>query len=144
MEADMEFDAEQTPPLPGFRLAKFEVFNWGTSMGRLFVRPQGQTTLLIGENGSGKSTLVDALLTLLVRPQPAITTWRRVRRKMNATSGLIFAVLMIGPSERGDDRKSSTSERSQSLQRFLACFENVAKQRKFTIARYSISTMTTP
>src|SRR4051794_39712538 len=56
----------------GFRLHKLEVYNWGTfdSMrGAVHtVRPCGATALLIGQNGSGKSTLVDALLTLLVRP----------------------------------------------------------------------------
>ncbi len=58
------------PPLPGYRLAKLEVYNWGTFDGAVYsVQPRGQTTLLVGENGSGKSTLVDALLTLLVRPQ---------------------------------------------------------------------------
>ncbi|MCY2982623.1 MAG: AAA family ATPase [Planctomycetota bacterium] len=58
------------PPLLGYRLAKLEVYNWGTFDGAVYsVQPRGQTTLLVGENGSGKSTLVDALLTLLVRPQ---------------------------------------------------------------------------
>ena len=58
------------PPLPGYRLAKLEVYNWGTFDSSVYsVQPRGQTTLLVGENGSGKSTLVDALLTLLVRPQ---------------------------------------------------------------------------
>jgi len=56
----------------GYRLHKLEIFNWGTfdsSEGNIHtVRPQGATTLLIGQNGSGKSTLVDALLTLLVKP----------------------------------------------------------------------------
>jgi uncharacterized protein YPO0396 len=56
----------------GYRLHKLEVYNWGTfdsSRGNIHtVRPEGATTLLIGQNGSGKSTLVDALLTLLVRP----------------------------------------------------------------------------
>lgn len=58
------------PPEAGFRLAKLEVYNWGTFDGEVYsVAPRGTTTLLVGENGSGKSTLVDALLTLLVRPQ---------------------------------------------------------------------------
>lgn len=56
----------------GYRLYKLEMYNWGTfdsSQGHVHtVRPEGATTLLIGQNGSGKSTLVDALLTLLVRP----------------------------------------------------------------------------
>ncbi len=45
------------------------------------MQPRGQTTLLIGENGSGKSTLVDAMLTLLVRPQTGTITWRRCHQK---------------------------------------------------------------
>lgn len=57
---------------PGFRLHKLEVYNWGTFDSKdgtvHLVRPEGYTTLLIGQNGSGKSTLVDAILTLLVRP----------------------------------------------------------------------------
>jgi uncharacterized protein YPO0396 len=57
---------------PGYRLAYFEVFNWGTfdsSRGQIYrMEPQGRTALLVGQNGSGKSTLVDALLTLLVQP----------------------------------------------------------------------------
>src|SRR5580698_4832610 len=68
---DESFLTEPTPPR-GFRLHKLEVYNWGTfdsPGGEVHtVRPEGQTTLLIGQNGSGKSTLVDALLTLLVRP----------------------------------------------------------------------------
>src|SRR6185437_3688439 len=56
----------------GYRLVKLELFNWGTfdsTNGAVHsVRPEGATTLLIGQNGSGKSTMVDSLLTLLVRP----------------------------------------------------------------------------
>lgn len=53
----------------GFRLHKLEVFNWGTFDGQVYtVRPNGDSSLLVGQNGSGKSTLVDALLTLLVKP----------------------------------------------------------------------------
>ena len=65
-----ETNDEARPPPPGFRLSKLEVYNWGTFDGTVYsVQPRGDTTLLVGENGSGKSTLVDALLTLLVRPQ---------------------------------------------------------------------------
>lgn len=62
--------ADLRPPLPGYRLSKLEVYNWGTFDGAVHsVLPDCKTTLLVGENGSGKSTLIDALLTLLVRPQ---------------------------------------------------------------------------
>lgn len=53
----------------GLRLARLEVYNWGTFNGHIHaITPQGGTALLTGSNGSGKSSLVDALLTLLVAP----------------------------------------------------------------------------
>lgn len=51
----------------GFKLHRYEVFNWGTFHQHCWVMDQqGASSLLTGENGSGKSTLVDGLLTLLV------------------------------------------------------------------------------
>lgn len=55
---------------PGFRLARFEVLNWGTFGARVWrIEPGGDNALLTGDIGSGKSTLVDALTTLLVPPR---------------------------------------------------------------------------
>lgn len=57
-------------PLPGFRLRRLELLNWGTFNEKVAVfAPNGRWTLLVGENGSGKSTAVDALRTLLVPPR---------------------------------------------------------------------------
>ncbi len=54
----------------GFRLQRFEVYNWGTFDGRVWVvDAKGDNSLLTGDIGSGKSTLVDALTTLLVPAQ---------------------------------------------------------------------------
>jgi uncharacterized protein YPO0396 len=56
--------------LPGFRLERLELWNWGTSHGDAQVlEPFGGWTLLVGDNGSGKSTAIDALRTLLVPPR---------------------------------------------------------------------------
>jgi uncharacterized protein YPO0396 len=45
----------------GFRLEKFEVYNWGTFKDQVWQLEVGSgTALLVGANGSGKSTLVDA------------------------------------------------------------------------------------
>lgn len=53
--------------LSGFRLARLEVFNWGTFDGRVWtLQLDGKNGLLTGDIGSGKSTLVDAITTLLV------------------------------------------------------------------------------
>ena len=57
-------------PLPGFRLRRVEMLNWGTFHEKVAVlAPDGRWTLLVGENGSGKSTAVDAIRTLLVPPR---------------------------------------------------------------------------
>ena len=56
--------------LPGFRLERLELWNWGTFHGEAEVlEPRGGWALLVGDNGSGKSTAVDALRTLLVPPR---------------------------------------------------------------------------
>jgi len=63
----------------GFKLDRFEVYNWGTFDEKVWmIEPKSFGALLTGENGSGKSTLVDALLTLLVP---------NVKRNYNLASG---------------------------------------------------------
>ena len=56
--------------LPGYRLERLELLNWGTfhGEGQVFA-PHGGWSLLVGDNGSGKSTAIDALRTLLVPPR---------------------------------------------------------------------------
>jgi uncharacterized protein YPO0396 len=63
----MDLEGLQPDRLPGCRLQRLEVYNWGTfhhdawsfSVG-------GRNALLTGDIGSGKSTLVDAITTLLL------------------------------------------------------------------------------
>ncbi len=53
--------------LPGCRLRRLEVFNWGTFDQRVWsLHIEGRNALLTGDIGSGKSTLVDAITTLLL------------------------------------------------------------------------------
>lgn len=55
------------PNETGFRLCKYEIWNWGTFDHQIWtIEPGGETALLTGANASGKTTLVDGLLTLLV------------------------------------------------------------------------------
>lgn len=62
--------ADGSRPLPGWRLRRLEMHNWGTFHGKVSsLFPDDRWTLLVGENGSGKSTAVDALRTLLVPPR---------------------------------------------------------------------------
>ena len=57
-------------PRSGYRLERFELYNWGTFTDRVWsLAPRGENVLVTGDIGSGKSTLVDAITTLLVPPQ---------------------------------------------------------------------------
>ena len=54
-------------PLAGFRLARLELYNWGTFDARVWtLRTHARNALVTGDIGSGKSTIVDALTTLLL------------------------------------------------------------------------------
>jgi len=56
--------------LPGYRLERLELLNWGTFHGEgQVLAPRGAWSLVVGDNGSGKSTAIDALRTLLVPPR---------------------------------------------------------------------------
>jgi uncharacterized protein YPO0396 len=51
----------------GFRLARLELYNWGTFDQRVWaLTPDGRNALVTGDIGSGKSTIVDAVTTLLL------------------------------------------------------------------------------
>ena len=53
--------------VPGSRLQRLEVFNWGTFDQKVWsFELGGRNALLTGDIGSGKSTLVDAITTLLL------------------------------------------------------------------------------
>jgi uncharacterized protein YPO0396 len=62
-----DLDAVQPDRLPGCRLQRLEVFNWGTFDTKVWTfEVGGRNALLTGDIGSGKSTLVDAITTLLL------------------------------------------------------------------------------
>lgn len=125
------------PPPPGFRLAKFEIYNWGTFDGAVYsVQPRGQTTLLIGENGSGKSTLVDALLTLLVRPQTrnynvAAGATKNERDERTYIRGAYDRTL--GDAGRPQVQYLRSGRGHYTV--LLACFENASPARCFTVCQ---------
>jgi len=59
--------AEASDPRSGFRLARLEVYNWGTFDQRVWMlRTDARNALVTGDIGSGKSTIVDAITTLLL------------------------------------------------------------------------------
>lgn len=70
---NLPFNFAESEERAGFRLHRFEVFNWGTFDKHVWkIEPTGHNALLTGDIGSGKSTLVDALTTLLVPAQKIV------------------------------------------------------------------------
>ena len=66
----IDLEVLQPDRLPGCRLQRLEVYNWGTFDQRTWVFDvNGRNALLTGDIGSGKSTLVDAVTTLLLPAQ---------------------------------------------------------------------------
>ena len=54
IQPELASDTEQA----GFRLRRFEVYNWGTFNGRVWrLSPDGANMLLTGDIGSGKSKI---------------------------------------------------------------------------------------
>jgi uncharacterized protein YPO0396 len=85
----------------GYRLQRFEVFNWGTFDKRVWtLEPAGENSLVTGDIGSGKSTLVDAITTLLV-PAQRITYNKAAGAELKERT-LRSYVLGHYKSERGD------------------------------------------
>lgn len=95
----------------GFRLHRFEVFNWGTFHERVWkLHPAGDNILLTGDIGSGKSTLVDAITTLLVPAQKI--SYNKAAGADAHERSLRTYVLGHYKSERGD---SGMAARAVSL-----------------------------
>lgn len=136
-------DPFSLPTGPGFRLQKVQIMNWGTfdsTKGQIHtVRPNGRTSLLIGQNGCGKSTLVDALLTLLVRP--GVRNYNVAagstggKRERDERSYLLGA---YGHASSDSDNRASTlflRAEGRTLSVLLAFFQNAATNHGFTIAQ---------
>ncbi|MDA8358026.1 MAG: SbcC/MukB-like Walker B domain-containing protein [Actinomycetota bacterium] len=65
-----DFESVRRERLPGTRLMRVEVYNWGTFDRDVWsFDVAGSNALLTGDIGSGKSTLVDAITTLLLPSQ---------------------------------------------------------------------------
>jgi uncharacterized protein YPO0396 len=125
------------PPLAGFRLSKIELFNWGTFDGSVFsVKTNGKTTLLVGENGSGKSTLVDALLTLLVKPQTrnynvAAGATKNERDEKSYIRGAFDRTMGDGNSPQVQSHRTGRDHYTV----ILATFSNAASGKVFTLCQ---------
>lgn len=100
------FEVDDVYEQAGFRLHRFEVYNWGTFHGRVWsLTLDGNNGLVTGDIGSGKSTLVDGITTLLV-PAHRIVYNKAAGAEARERS-LRSYVLGYYKSERGDGSLSA-------------------------------------
>src|SRR5579863_3521743 len=87
-KADLNSHDREAWCLPGYRLDRLELLNWGTfhGEGQVFT-PRGEWSLLVGDNGSGKSTAIDAIRTLLVPPRLLASSYNDASGDGRKTSG---------------------------------------------------------
>jgi len=129
-----EFDMFKTP---GFRLERFEVFNWGTFDQCVWrIEPDGENALLTGDIGSGKSTLVDALTTLLVPAHRVV--FNKAAGAETRERSLASYVRGYYKSEKDDERLSAKSVALRGLGSYsviLGCFRNDHYNEVVTLAQ---------
>jgi uncharacterized protein YPO0396 len=121
----------------GFRLARLELFNWGTFHQRIWtLSATGENVLVTGDIGSGKSTLVDAVTTLLVPPQRI--AYNKAAGADTRERSLRSYVLGYYKSERGDPglaaRPVMLRDRN-SYSVILATFQNEGYSESVTLAQ---------
>lgn len=121
----------------GYRLHRFELYNWGTFDRRVWtLRLGGENGLLTGDIGSGKSTLVDALTTLLVPAQRI--TYNKAAGADVKERNLRSYVLGHYKSERGEaglSAKAVALRDHNSYSVILGHFYNEGYDRHVTLAQ---------
>jgi uncharacterized protein YPO0396 len=124
-------------PAPGFRLARLELYNWGTFDGRVWtLRLDGDNALLTGGNGAGKSTVVDAITTLLV--PPTRVQYNKAAGADEAERSLRSYVLGHFKSERNEATgggKAAQLRESTSYSVLLAVFRAADLRQTVTLAQ---------
>ena len=122
---------------PGFRLERFEVFNWGTFDQRVWrIASNGENALLTGDIGSGKSTLVDALTTLLVPAHRVV--FNKAAGAETRERSLASYVRGYYKSEKDDERLAAKSVALRGLGSYsvlLGCFRNDHFNETVTLAQ---------
>lgn len=124
------------PMQAGFRLARLEVYNWGTFDGRVWsLDSRGENTLLTGDIGSGKSTLVDAITTLLVPPgKVAYNKAAGAESRERTHRSYVLGHYKSERADSGNARAVALRDRD-SYSVLLARFENPGLRETVTLAQ---------
>ncbi len=130
------FENEHVPK--GFRLKKFEFYNWGAFDGKIWkIHPDGNSSLLTGGNGSGKTTLVDAIITLLIPPNQRHynqSSGAERKRERNELSYVRGAYGSIRDKDQGSARTEYLRERD-CYSILLGTFENKTIEKTMTLGQ---------
>jgi uncharacterized protein YPO0396 len=133
----VELEDPDSAGLPGYRLDRLEVLNWGTFDKRVWaLRLHGANALLTGDIGSGKSTIVDAITTLLL-PANKIS-YNKAAGADTRERSLRSYVLGYHKSERSEASGASRPvglRRGNSFSVILGVFTNLALSSAVTLAQ---------
>lgn len=120
----------------GFRLSRFEAYNWGTFHKKVCVLPLlNENALLTGANGAGKTTLVDAIIALL-NPTPeryfnqsaGFEDRKRTRKVEDYVRGV------YGYSEKKREQLRDLPDEQPTYTVLLGVFYNNDLQQYYTLA----------
>jgi uncharacterized protein YPO0396 len=121
----------------GFRLARLELYNWGTFDQRVWtLRPDARNALVTGDIGSGKSTVVDAITTLLL-PANKIS-YNKAAGAQARERTLRTYVLGTYKSARNEETGATQSVSLRDATKFsviLAVFANAGYGETITLAQ---------
>ncbi len=123
----------------GFRLAHFELYNWGTYNNSIVkLELDSANGLLTGDIGSGKSTVVDALTTLLVPHQKIIYNKAAgAESKERSINSYILGEYKSSKDENLSQAKAVTlRDASNTFSVLLGHFKNSEFNETVTIAQF--------
>ncbi len=133
------FDFASDDALAGFRLSRFELYNWGTyNKSVVTLSLDKHNGLLTGDIGSGKSTIVDALTTLLVPHQKIIYNKASgAETKERSLHSYILGEYKSSKDENFSQAKAITLRDSAStFSVLLANFKNDGFDEEVSIAQF--------
>ena len=133
LNIDLSSIADQT--LPGYRLQRVEVYNWGTFDKQIWrLNLDGRNGLLTGDIGSGKSTLVDAITTLLVQ-RAAYNKAAGAETKERSLKSYVHGYYKNERNEIGSSTKPVALRDNNQFSVILAVFSNAGYNSTITIAQ---------
>ena len=134
-QLNLDFSTVEDNLLPGFRMQRLEVYNWGTFDGRIWrLELNGRNALLTGDIGSGKSSLVDAITTLLVR-QPQYNKAAGAEAKERTVKSYVLGYYKSERNDIGGASKPVALRDNTQFSVLLGVFHNAGYVQTVSLAQ---------